>query len=88
MNRQNAKHRFDPTGCTEQVAGHRLCRADRNAGGPFTEHLFDGLGLNDVCHRRCAMRIDVADLVFADAGIVDRQLHAADRAFTLFVKGR
>ena len=63
LDREHGGDRLDAAGRAEQVPGHRLGRADRDAPGVLAEDRLDRLGLDRVVElRRGAVRVDVVDL--------------------------
>ena len=70
VQRERGVDRLDAAGAAEQVAGHRLGRAHRDARGVLAEDALDRLRLVDVVvRRRGAVRVDVVDLERIDAAV-------------------
>ena len=73
---------FQSAGAAQQMPGHRLGRADQHLVGVIAEGTLDGRGFEFIAQRRrCAVSIDVADLLRRDAGIAQRIAHHAVAAF-------
>ena len=69
-------HGLHGTGGTEKVTCHRLCAADIELESGVAKHLLDGLGLGDIAYMgRCAMHVDVVDVLRLQAGVFQRSLH-------------
>src|SRR5512143_4120747 len=79
--RKRGEHGLDATRGPEQVAGHRLGRADGQLRRARPERAIDGDALGDVAERRRrAVRVDVIDLVDVHPGVAQRVQHAPRRA--------
>ena len=66
---------------SERMPGHALDGGDQRSGS--AEDLEDGFGFGHVVQRsRGAMGIDVDDVARREPGVLECQLHAADRADT------
>ena len=71
------------------MAGDALGRGDQRARVVGAEHLGDGLGFGSVVLvGRCAVRVDVPDLIGRDASVVHGQLHARDGTHATWRRGR
>ena len=76
LQRQHASHRFDATGATQQVTGHRFGGAHRNLQRPLTQGAFDGRGFVFVVRWSAgAVGVDVVDLRRINAAIGQGQAH-------------
>ena len=74
--RQHAHHCLYGSGGTEQVAGHRLGRADVQLVGCVAEDVLYGLGFGYVAYvRRRAVYVDVVYVLRLQAGVVEGGLH-------------
>src|SRR4051812_27745200 len=84
LQRQNRDASFESAGAAEQVPGHRFRGADGNLLRMFAEKILDGLGFEHVTNgSRRPVRVDVADLVAADARVFHRFFHHAVAPFVL-----
>ena len=71
--RLDGRHRAQRAGGAEQMADHRLHRADRNAIGVLAQRQLERFGLGRVVERRAgAVRADVVDLVGPQLGVANR----------------
>src|SRR5262249_36052521 len=65
---------FEAAGAAEQMTGHGLGGADGKflAGSALAEEALHGGGFNDVANGSgCAMRVNVADIVWRKAGVFE-----------------
>src|SRR5690606_22423935 len=82
------EHRLHAASGAQEVAGHRLGRADHHLARVRAEHALDAHGFGQIAGRRGgAVGVDVADRGRVDAGITDRGHHAA-RATLAVLAGR
>src|SRR6266581_1099055 len=66
------------------MAGHRFGGADRNFVGVIAEDFFDRASLNNIADvGGGGVGVDVIDLVGRNAGMFERELHGARRAFAI-----
>ncbi|MCY1440193.1 hypothetical protein D9M71_564580 [compost metagenome] len=79
---QHAEDRFHRARGAQQVAGHRLGRADRQLVGMLAEHALDRRHFGHIARwGRSAVGVDVADVFRLDTGIAQGVGHAAGSAF-------
>ena len=85
---QCAEHRFHSTGGTEQVACHRLGGADIDPLYAVAEYFLNGFYFGDIAYGgRCAMHIDVIDILGFHVGILQGVLHGEDGTETFGMCG-
>ena len=76
LNGQHCCHSLNGAGGTQQMTCHGLGRTDVQLVSCITEYLLDSLGLRDIAHvSRCAVYIDIVNILRLHACILQRILH-------------
>src|ERR1051325_1425784 len=79
LHHQRRDGRLEPAGGAEEVAGHRLRRADGELVGVLAEDALDRQRLRFVAERRRrAVRVDVVNVGRLQAGVLQRAAHDVD----------
>src|ERR1700741_1890957 len=73
--RENAEDRLHCAGATQQMADRRLGRTHRNLADRIAEQALDGAEFNRVSHGRSAVGIDIVDVAWRHARLLQRHLH-------------
>ena len=80
---QNADDCFNGTGSPQKMAGHGFGGVNHYVVGMFAKNVFNGLGLVFIVQAgRCAMRIDVINIIGRNTCIINGFLHAAGCQFS------
>jgi hypothetical protein len=82
--RKHRENRFQAASGSQQMPGGRFCRADRDSSIPAEDGL-DRCEFAAVSNRRRGgMGIQVLDIAWRDASLLQRQLHRAGSTFAIF----
>ncbi len=87
--RQDREDRLHRARCAQQMADRGLGRGHTHASGRVADEPLHGAEFDLVAERRRgAVRVDVVDLGWRDAGALDRRGHAAERAVAIWRRRR
>ena len=71
-NGQQTNDQFGGSSRCNEMPHHALCAGNGDLIGPWSKHFFDGDGFHAIVDARaCAVRVDVADLLKANARVLN-----------------